>query len=71
MRCWAVTDAPVLAALEAKVAELGTARACARYFNISEPQLSQIRNGHRPLPEWMGVGLGFLRVWQKMEVKGE
>lgn len=63
------SDAPVLAALEAKVQELGTARACAAYFNISEGQLSLIRNGHRPLPEWMGVGLGFRKCWVKMEAK--
>lgn len=57
----------VMAALEAKVAELGTARAAARHFNIAEPYLSQIRNGHKPLPEWMGIGLGFMKVWQRME----
>lgn len=57
----------VTAALEAKVAELGTARAAARHFNIPESYLSQIRNGYKPLPEWMGIALGYRRVWQRME----
>lgn len=59
----------VMTALEAKVTELKTARATAAYFNIPESYLSQIRNGHKPLPEWMGVALGYRRVWERMEVK--
>lgn len=61
--------APVMAALEAKVTELGTARAAARHFNIPESYLSQIRNGHKPLPEWMGIALGYKKIWVKMEIK--
>lgn len=58
-----MTQSPIAAALEAKVAELGTANAAAKYFNISPAYLSQIRNGHKPLPEWMGVALGYRLVW--------
>lgn len=55
-------------ALEAKVSELGTARAAAAYFNVSEARISQIQNGHADMPEWMGIALGFRKVWQKMEL---
>lgn len=61
----------VMAALEAKVSELKTARAAARHFNIPESYLSQIRNGHKAMPEWMGIALGFMKVWTKMEVKDD
>jgi len=50
-------------ALEAAITEHGSARAAAAHWNISEAYLSQIRNGHKDVPEWMGMALGFRRVW--------
>lgn len=65
-----MTQSPIAAALEAKVTELGTANAAAKYFNISPAYLSQIRNGHKPIPEWVGIALGYRLMWQKMENVG-
>ena len=61
-----MNDAALMLALEAKVTQLGSATKAAAYFNISPAYLSQIRNGHKPLPEWVGIALGFRRVWTKM-----
>lgn len=62
-----MTQSPIAAALEAKVAELGTANAAAKYFNISPAYLSHIRNGYKPIPEWIGIAFGYRLAWQKME----
>jgi len=62
-----VTPPALMAALEAKITALGSARNAATYFNISEPYLSQIRHSHKDMPEWIGIALGWRRVWVKME----
>ena len=57
--------------LEAKVTELGSARAAAAHFKVSEPYLSQIRNGHKSMPDWIAMALGFRRTWVKMETNND
>jgi len=53
-------------ALEAAIAERGSAKAAAAHWNISEAYLSQIRNGHKPIPGWIAMGLGFRQIWVRV-----
>lgn len=49
--------------LEAKLTELGSNQALADHFRVSAPYMSQIINGHRTLPDWMAMSLGFVMRW--------
>jgi len=51
--------------LNAAIAEHGSARAAAAHWGISEAYLSQIRNGHKDVPEWLGMALGWRKIWIK------
>jgi hypothetical protein len=56
-------------ALEAAISEAGTARAFAEKTGYSEAYISQVRNGHKPIPLPLAMFLGFKRVtrWERVK----